>query len=320
MSARFILSALLLLVSVTSVQARENWHQWVQHLRAEAVEKGVSGELFDRVFRDIRPNRKVKSYSRNQPEHRLTFYKYRKTRGSKYRILIGKRKYKQHKQLLDTIGQQYGVDPCFIVSFWGMETSYGSFMGSFPVLRSLATLAYDSKRKPFFRKQLFYALKIVEGGHVSLRDFKGEWAGASGQPQFLPSSWMDYAVDYDRDGRKDIWKTLPDVFASVANYVKQKGWKTGEPWAVQVKLPRNFDMKLEGKSIRKPVTEWQALGVKNLNGGPLPYQHLEASIVTPYGGPAFLAFNNFRVIMRYNNSTYYAGTIGYMADSICGRQ
>ncbi|WP_426741320.1 lytic murein transglycosylase, partial [Pseudomonas aeruginosa] len=135
-------------------------------------------------------------------------------------------------------------------------------MGNFPVINALATLAYDSNRKDFFRKELFLALHILKGGHVSLADFKGEWAGASGQPQFLPSSWVKYAVDYDGDGRKDIWKSKPDVFASIANYMKQNGWQAGEPWAIQVKLPAKFDMKLEGKGIVKPVSEWNALGVR----------------------------------------------------------
>jgi len=301
--------------------AKPSWHQWVGSLKHEAVDQGISPQLFDRIFDDIRkPNRRVLRYDRSQPEKRLTFNKYRRTRVSKYRISLGRKKYKKYHAMLEKIGKEYGVDPCFIVSFWGMESSYGNFMGKFPVIKSLATLAYDSRRAPFFRKQLLYALHIVNDGHVNLYDFKGEWAGASGQPQFLPSSWYNYAVDYDRDGRKDIWKTKSDVFASIANYVHKKGWKTGEPWAIKVKLPRNFDMSQEGRKIRKPVSEWSAMGVKTKAGKALPYQHLEASIVKPYGGPAFLAFKNFRVIMRYNNSTYYAGAIGYLADQICRRK
>lgn len=304
---------------VNPIYARSNWHQWVSELRSEALSQGISAEVFDDAFRNIRPSRRVKSYSRSQPEHRLTFNKYRRTRASKYRILMGKKAYKKYQGILDDVGRDFGVDPCFIVSIWGMETSYGTFMGNFPVIKSLATLAYDSKRKEFFRKQLIYALHIVNDGHVNLYDFKGEWAGASGQPQFLPSSWFNYAVDYDRDGRKDIWHTKADVFASIANYLKQKGWQHGEPWAIQVRLPRGFDDSLEGKKTVKPVSEWAKMGVRTERGNPLPYQNLEASIIKPYGGPSFLAFKNFRVIMRYNNSTYYAGSIGYMADKICKR-
>lgn len=299
--------------------AAQSWNSWVSEVRREALEQGISPQVFDEAFRNIRPSRKVKSYSRSQPEKRLTYNKYRRTRVSKYRISLGKKKYKQNQQLLNQIAEEYGVDPCFIVSFWGMETSYGNYMGNFPVIKSLATLAYDSRRKEFFRKQLFYALHIVNDGHVSLYDYKGEWAGASGQPQFLPSSWMKYAVDYDRDGRKDIWKTKADVFASIANYMKQHGWQKGEPWAIKVKLPRGFDMSQEGKRIVKPVSEWNKLGVRTESGQPLPYQYLTASVIKPYGGPVFLAFKNYKMILRYNNSIYYAGAIGYMADKICRR-
>ncbi len=319
--SRILIAMFLVCISQIALAANQStWRNWVQELRQEAVHEGISENLFDSVFDRMRaPSRKVKSLSKSQPEHRLTFQKYRKSRASNYRVLIGKRKYKKFKPLLNEVGKQYGVDPCFIVSIWGMETSYGSYMGNFPVLKSLATLAYDSKRKDFFRKQLIYALHIVNDGHVSLSDYKGEWAGASGQPQFLPSSWVDYAVDYNHDGKKDIWRTHSDVFASIANYLKQKGWQSNEPWAMKVSLPRNFDMNLEGRKIQKTVSEWSRLGVRMPDGSALPYQNLEASIVKPYGGPALLAFKNFRVIMRYNNSTYYAGSIGYMADKICGR-
>ena len=192
-------------------------------------------------------------------------------------------------------------------------------MGNFPVIKSLATLAYDSNRPAFFRKELFLALHILNEGHVSLAQFKGEWAGASGQPQFLPTSWVKYAVDYDEDGRKDIWTSKPDVFASIANYMKINGWRTGDPWAIYVSLPANFDAKLQGKSIVKPVSEWTKLGVRTTTGETLPNQDMPASIVQPNGGPVFLAFPNYKMILRYNNSIYYAGAIGYLADSICMR-
>lgn len=297
----------------------QTWKQWVAELRAEAISEGISPRVFDEAFVNIHePSRQVKSLSRSQPEHRLTYYKYRNSRIDNYRISVGKRKYQQNKALADEIAAHYGVDPCFIMAFWGMETSYGSYMGNFPVIKSLATLAYDSKRKEFFRKQLLMALHILNDGHVTLDRFKGEWAGASGQPQFLPSSWMQYAVDYDGDGRKDIWDSKADVFASIANYMKQNGWQTGEPWAILVKLPPNFNKELEGKSIVKSVKEWNDLGVRTEKGQPLPYQDLEASIIQPYEGPVFLAFPNYKMILKYNNSIYYAGSIGYLAEKICG--
>lgn len=300
--------------------AKDNWHDWVSNVREEALGQGISPNVFDRAFAQIpEPSRRVKGLSKHQPEHRLTYTKYRNTRASKYKIMIGQKRYKENQALLEQIGKQYGVDPCFITSFWGMETSYGSYMGNFPVIKSLATLAYDSNRKEFFRKQLFLALRILNDGHVSLEDYKGEWAGASGQPQFLPSSFVNYAVDYNGDGRKDIWKTKSDVFASIANYMIKHGWKTGQPWGIKVTLPAGFDDKLEGLDVKKPVSEWVRMGVRAKNGQALPLQDIEASIVKPYGGPVFLAYPNYRMIMRYNNSIYYASAIGYMADKICKR-
>lgn len=318
---KFIGIGVCLLLASNSSMAFDNWDAWVLGLKKEAVSQGIEPVLLERAFKNISaPSRQVKQFSKSQPEHRLTFNKYRKTRASNYRILLGERNFKKNASLLREVGNAFGVDPCFIVSFWGMETSYGHFMGNFPVIKSLATLAYESNRKSFFRAELLEALHIVNEGHVSLANYKGEWAGASGQPQFLPSSFSRYAIDYNKDGRKDIWSTKADVFASIANYLKNKGWKTGEPWAVEVELPKGFDMSQEGRKIRKPVTEWQRLGVTLPKGGNLPKPALEASIIKPYGGPALLAFNNFRVIMRYNNSTYYAGAIGYMADKICKRR
>lgn len=312
---------LILLLSKTSFAApNQSWSSWVADVRKEALSQGISASVFDEAFANIHePSRKVKGLSRSQPEHRLTYNKYLHSRVDSYRIAIGRKKYQKNHAILEKIGQEFGVDPCFIVSFWGMETSYGSYMGNFPVIQSLATLAYDSKRPAFFREELFLALHILNDRHVSLKEFKGEWAGASGQCQFLPSSWVKYAVDYDKDGRKNIWDSLPDVYASIANYMTQNGWKEGEPWAIRVKLPAHFDDNLKGKSIIKPIKEWNALGVRTEQGAPLPHQELNASIVQPNGGPAFLAFPNYKMILKYNNSIYYAGAIGYLADKICQR-
>lgn len=315
-----LLAGLLLCVTSIGWANPQNWTRWIAGVREEALQQGISPQLFDEAFANIKePSRQVKNLAHSQPEHRLTFTRYLNTRADNYRITMGRKHYAKNKALLEEIGQKFGVDPCFIVSFWGMETSYGTYMGDFPVIRSLATLAYESNRPEFFRKELLIALKIVNDGHVTLDHFKGEWAGASGQPQFLPSSWVEFAVDYDGDGRKDIWESKPDVFASIANYMKKNGWQENDPWAIHVKLPAHFDHSLEGKAITKAVSEWSALGVRTENGEPLPYPNLQASIVHPEGGPVFLAYPNYKMILRYNNSIYYAGAIGYMADKICNR-
>ncbi len=317
---RFILVAFGFVFSSVVFAQNQSWDSWVIEVRKEALAQGISPETFDEAFANIHePSRKVKGLAHSQPEHRLTFERYLKSRVDHYRIIEGEQAYKKNKAVLDEVANHYGVDPCFILAFWGMESSYGSYMGNFPVIQSLATLAYDSSRQSFFRKELFLALHILNDGHVTLDHFKGEWAGASGQCQFLPSSWVKYAVDYDGDGRKDIWNSKPDVFASIANYMKINGWQTGQPWAIYVKLPPKFDKMLEGKTIIKPVSEWNALGVRTTSGQPLPYQNLQASIVEPNGGPVFLAFPNYKMILRYNNSIYYAGAIGYLADKLCHR-
>ena len=255
--------------------ANQSWPTYVAELRKEALAEGIRPAIFDSAFADIHePSRQVKGLSKSQPEHRITYQKYLSSRVDASRISVGRSQYKKNQDLANKIGRDYEIDPCFMMAFWGMETSYGSYMGNFPVIKSLATLAYDSKRQAFFHQELLLALHILNDGHVSLQDFKGEWAGASGQPQFLPSSWVKYAVDYDGDGHKDIWRSKPDV---------------------------------------------SALGVRRTDGSALPYPTLNASIVQPIGGPVFLAYPNYRMILRYNNSIYYAGAVGYLADKICSR-
>lgn len=301
--------------------AQQNWSSWLADVKKEARSQGISDDVIYDAFANVHaPSRRIKNLSKSQPEKRLSYTKYRNSRIDAYRITLGRKKYKQYHDLLESIGHQYGVDPCFVVSFWGIETSYGGYMGNFPVIQSLSTLAYDSKRADFFRHELFTALHILNDGHVSLKHLKGEWAGASGHPQFLPSSWVKYAVDYDGDGRRDIWTSKADALASIANYMKGKGWHEGEPWAVHVKLPKDFDPALEGKSTVKPVHEWEAMGIRMVGGGSLPSPNLKASIIQPHGGPVFLAYPNYKMILRYNNSIYYAGAVGYLADKICRRK
>jgi membrane-bound lytic murein transglycosylase B len=309
------LSLLFLLFSNNLFATKISWNQWVVQLKKEAVSQGIDPALFDRIFKTIPgPNHQVLHFDHTQPEHRITFSEYRNSRGGKYKILVGRRELQFHRKLLQNVSRDFKVDPCVIVALWGMESSYGHYMGNFPVIKSLATLAYDSRRGDNFRHELLLALKIVNSKQVSLAKFKGEWAGASGQPQFLPSSWFKYAVDYDHDGRKDIWSSYPDVFASIANYLAKNGWHENEPWAIIVKLPDDFD---EDINKIRPVKQWNKLGVRTLTGAPLPYQNLTANIIETDGGPTFLAFNNFRTLLTYNNSTYYVGTVGYMADRIC---
>jgi len=312
-------SFLILLCAAKPALAKPTWSQWLSEFKHEALADGIEPQFFDQAFRGLRINRNIRGFERNQPEHRLTYLKYRNSRADNFRIKIGRGKFKKNQQLLTEIGDSFGVDPCVIASIWGMETSYGHFMGSFKVIKSLATLAYDSRRSAFFRKELIYALHILQDGHVEPHQFKGEWAGASGHPQFLPSSWHKFAVDYDGDGKKDIWNSLGDVFASIANYLAQNGWQRQQPWSVEVTVPKSIDKAEMNLRIVKPLDKWLQMGVKVKNPHNLPKGNPMTSLVLPYGGPYFLVFKNFKVIMKYNHSIYYAGSIGYMADKICKR-
>jgi membrane-bound lytic murein transglycosylase B len=309
----------IIFASIPAV-AKPTWQQWVAELKIEAVKQRIDPELFDQIFSTIRePDHKVMQYDKSQPEHRITFLEYRNTRADQYKILIGRKEYQKNKELLQSIGSTYGVDPCIIVGLWGMESDYGHYMGNFPVIKSLATLAYDERRAEKFRKELLLALQIVNQGQIPFEKYKGEWAGASGQPQFLPSSWFKYAVDYDQDGRKDIWTSTADALASIGNYLAKNGWQWHGPTNIEVQLPDDFPKNLLGKKIKKSVSEWNDLGVRTISGDELPGGEIEASVVELEGGTVFLIYPNFRVILMYNNSSYYAATIVYMADKICRR-
>lgn len=297
--------------------ASQGWNSWLAEFKQDAVADGINPRFFDAVFTDITPNKRVVNLDRSQPERRLTFTKYRKTRADNYRVKLGKSKFQQNRRLLEEIGDKYGVDPAIIVSLWGIESSYGHYMGNHSVIKALATLAFDKRRPEFFRKELLLALHILQDGHVDMKRFVGEWAGGTGQPQFLPSSWKKFAVDHNQDGKKDIWSTKGDVFASIANYLVQNGWHEGEPWAIEVTAPSDFDYHLNtGYSIKNNVSEWAKMGIRPASGFHFPNQDLQAYILKPYGGPYLMAFHNFRVIMKYNRSTFYAGTVSYMADEI----
>lgn len=296
----------------------DDWSDWVANFRQEALTKGIPAELFDEQFNGLLPSPSHMQLISSQPENRLSFLNYRKSRIDNYRITLGRRAYDKNHSLLDSIGQRYDVDPSYVVAIWGLETSYGAFMGNYPVIRSLATLAYHSHRQDFFRSELLLALQILNEHQIEPDQFKGEWAGASGQCQFMPSSWYKYAVDFDGDGRKNIWTSKADALASIANYLKQNGWNPNEPWGLEVEAPSNIPASMLGLNVQKPLSYWTNHGVTIVQGE-TPKADVEASLIEPDGGPNFLVFNNFRVLMLYNNSIYYAASIGYLADKVSRR-
>ena len=297
----------------------EEFSTWLDKLKTEAKFQGISQKTIDSALIGIKPIPRVIQLDRKQPEFTLTFAGYLKRVVSDRRIRIGKSKLKEHKELLGEISSKYGVQSRYIVALWGIETDFGRITGGFPVISSLATLAYDGRRSKFFRKELLLALKIVDAGHILAKDMIGSWAGAMGQNQFMPSSFHAYAVDYDKDGSKDIWRTLPDIFASIANYLSKSGWRSDQTWGRAVSLPKKFPNKFLGRKLKKPLSEWQQLGVRKLSGKDLPKRNLLSSIIRPEKGqigPAFAIYKNYDVILKWNRSNYFATAVGILSDKI----
>ena len=300
----------------------EEFSSWLEELRQEARTNGISESTLHEALDNLDPIPRVIELDRRQPEFTQTFWRYLDSRVTEKRIERGRTLLKKHKGLFDTIERRYGVQPRFLVAFWGLETNFGDYLGSFSVIGSLATLAHDPRRSDFFRSELLAALSIIDDGHISAANMLGSWAGAMGQPQFMPSTFVRYAVDGDSDGRQDIWHTLPDVFASAANFLSESGWQGDKTWGREVKIPSDFNLELTGKKVKKTLAAWQNLGVRKITDQDLPKVDIEASLILPAGhaGPAFLVYNNFHTILRWNRSDFYAIAVGYLADRIIGRR
>ena len=326
-SARMAASAALIGVLLAgSVMAQEegaeSFAEWREGVRSEALSLGIGATTFDTAFAGIEPIPRVIELDRSQPEVTITFAQYLERVVPDSRVNQGRELLAKHHDLLEPIGREYGVPPRFIVALWGIETSFGKFLGGFPVIGALATLAHDGRRSAYFRQELLHALRILEDGHITPDAMVGSWAGAMGQSQFMPSSFVRYAVDHDGDGKRDIWGTQEDVFASAANYLAQAGWRAGETWGRQVQLPAQFDPALADlKKVKKTLAEWQALGLRRADGSDLPQVAMSGSVVLPggEGGPAYLVYDNYRTIMRWNRSFYFATSVGLLADRIGGR-
>lgn len=311
----FVLS---LMASVPALANPQPFDQWLAGLRLDAAREGVSQSTIDAALSGIQPIQRVIELDRKQPEGSITFVQYQKNVVNQQRINQGRRLMREHAALLRRAEQQYGVAPQYIVALWGIETNFGGNTGGFSVVNSLATLAWEGRRADFFREELLNALKIIDAGHITADRMKGSWAGAMGQNQFMPSSFNRFAVDGNGDGKRDIWGTLPDVFASSANYLSKSGWNAGERWGRRAQLPSSFDAGLIGPKIVKPVSEWSRLGVRLPNGGALPGGEMPASIVAPDGvnGEIYIVYNNYQTIMKWNRSTYFATSVGLLADAI----
>jgi len=319
--SRFFLAVFFLLLSALPTRAEtDDFSSWLAEVRFEALQKGISSATLDTAFADLQPIDRVIELDRKQPEFTQTFWHYLDLRVTDTRISRGRLLLAEHADLLAKVSKEYGVPARFLVAFWGLETNFGDNTGGFPVIGSLATLAHDPRRSQFFRKELFAALTILDQGHVGLGAMQGSWAGAMGQPQFMPSTFVRYAVDEDGDGRKDIWRSLPDVFASAANFLARLGWKTSESWGREVRLTAGFNLELVGLQTKKSVSEWETLGVKTVKGQSLGSGGSLWSLILPagYTGPCFLVGDNYRVILNWNRSNLYAVAVGHLADRLIG--
>lgn len=300
------------------IQPLQTFAQWQAGFRQQALQAGIAPATFDRAFIGITPDMDVIKADRSQPEFTRPVWEYLEGALSPLRVRNGKKLLDQHAVLLSQLEQRYGVDRSVLVSVWGMESNFGQFQGSKSVIRSLATLAYEGRRPAFAQAQLIAALQILQNGDIQPEAMLGSWAGAMGQTQFIPTTYNTHAVDFDGDGRRDIWKSSADALASTAHYLQSSGWKRGEPWGFEVQVPGSFDYWLADGSLRKSVAEWQQLGVTLPAGARAPAgtEQLSAALLLPAGarGPVFLVLDNFRAILKYNNSSSYALAVSLLAE------
>jgi membrane-bound lytic murein transglycosylase B len=317
-------------VPAPAVEApRATFEQWLEDLRAEAVARGYSAALVQRALGTVEPLPVVLQSDRSQVERIMAVDAYLGRRVTPKAVRTARLMADRHRTLLRQIEKRYGIPLSMLVAVWGLESDFGKFSGARPTFAALATLAHDPRRATFFRAQIFDALTIVDRGDIELAHLKGSWAGAMGQPQFMPSSYLRYAVDFDQDGRRDIWDSHADIFASIANYLLENGWQTGERWGREVKVPAAAARKIEAavplqsggcEAIRSmthhvPVAEWRKLGVTWPDGRPLPAASMQASLVRA-GARTFLVYRNYEVLLRYNCAHTYALSIATLADRV----
>ena len=297
------------------------FQRWIEGFWPRASAAGIRAQTFNAAFAGVQYNSGIISKDRNQSEFSKQVWEYLDGAVSANRINTGRAMLKRYGPVLDRIEARYGVEKEVIVAVWGLESSYGGYRGSTPIVEALATLAYDGRRGEFFEDQLVAALQILQSGDVSPRGMRGSWAGAMGHTQFMPTSYLDHAVDFTGDGRRDIWSDDPtDALASTASYLNDFKWKKGQPWAVEVRLPQRFDYAQSGPETIKTVRAWNRIGVRGIDGREVP-NYGRGTILLPAGsrGPAFMIFNNFNAIKAYNSSTAYVLAVGHLSDRIAGR-
>lgn len=339
MRAVLLLCVLLLPVSAADAGAQSAatvpqattlppFDKWLAELRAEAESRGIAPALLERAFAGVQPVEQILERDRTQAEFTLDLESYLKRRLTRDTVRSAQRMHRQHRAVLRQVEKEYGVPSRVLVSVWGLESNFGKFSGVRPTIPTLVTLAYDPRRGGMFRNELFSALEIVNRGDIELERLKGSWAGALGQPQFMPSSYLTYAQDFDGDGRRNIWTSQPDVFASIAYYLQQHGWTAGEAWGREVKAPpaarraiEELPRRAEGcraqrvMTERRPVSAWRKLGLRTVKGTPLPASKAAASLVDA-GSRTFLVARNYEALLGYNCSHNYALSVALLADRL----
>jgi membrane-bound lytic murein transglycosylase B len=319
---RLVAAAVFLLFapSVFAEVADTTFESCLDALGERARNEGVDATVVASIMEKTSRLERVINLDRSQPEFTKTFGGYYVPRVTKQRVAQGRALYARHRDLLNRLQSEYGVPGHYLLAFWGLETNYGSYFGKIPTMDALATLACDQRRSAFFSDEFLSALKIIAAGDIEREQMRGSWAGAIGNMQFLPSVFLKYAVDGDGDGLRDLWRSLPDSLASAANFLRGIGWRTELRWGREVRIPAEFDFSLTGRDRGRALEEWVRLGITDVDGGALPQLEIQAAVLVPSGhrGPAFLTYDNFNVIMRWNRSEYYAISIGRLADRIAG--
>jgi membrane-bound lytic murein transglycosylase B len=313
---------------VARVATPPPFDEWLAALRAEAIARGIRREVVDEALGDLKPVEQILERDRTQAEFALDLDTYLERRLTRLTVRTAQRMLDRHRALLKKITAKYDVPGDLIIAVWGLESNFGRFAGVRPTIAALVTLAYDPRRASLFRQELFNALEIVNGGDVELARLRGSWAGALGQPQFMPSSYLKYAQDFDGDGRRDIWSSMPDVFASIAYFLQQHGWKSGQLWGREVRVPEGVREKLDDlprrttgcRAVRlmtdaTPLEAWRKLGLKTSAGSELPKTRLEGSLVAA-GSRFYLVYGNYEALLGYNCAHSYALSIALLADRI----
>ena len=299
--------------------SENNYKDWLTQLKIDAMNRNISPQIFYKAMKSAKIIDKIKILDNKQPEKKITFNNYLKRSVSKNRIKLGKINYNKYKDILNKVSKEYNVQARFIVAIWGIETNYGSYTGNFPVISALTTLAYNGRRANFFRNELLSALQILNNNHVKLENMVGSWAGAMGQSQFMPSSYLRYAQDFNNDGKKDIWNDHNDIFASIAYYLKSHGWDNTRTWGREVIIPKALIKNKDNLILKnKRLKTWSELGILNKNGEKLPNIVLKADLIFPDGPneKSYLIYKNFKKIKKYNNSNYYALAVSILSDGI----